>query len=88
MRDFENELETKLQPERTKIERKEFELELHMNKLEMQHQLLGRKREHERKLQITTLEKDDVRSQSTNSRDKSPFNWISKRKMSRIGPIR
>ena len=80
MSDFENEFKTKLQTERTQFEGKKLELEMHMREIEMQHQLRERERELKRKRQITILEKDDVRSQSTNARDKSPFNWISKRR--------
>ena len=78
MRDFENEFETKLQLERTQFERKKLELEMQMKEIEMQHQLRQKERELERHLQRTALEKDDLRSQSTKARDKSPFNWTPK----------
>ena len=80
MRDFKDELETKLRLERTHFGRKKLELEMELNELEMLHQLRERERELQRKLQTTTLEKDDVRSQSSKSLDNSPLNWISKKK--------
>ena len=46
-----------------------------MKQLESKHQLLEEEREQERKVKRTALENDDVRSQSTIARDKSPFNW-------------
>ena len=61
---------------------------MQMKKLEMQHQLWERKRELERKLQITTLEEDDLRSQTTKVRDNSPFIWIQKREMFLSEPVR
>ena len=78
MRDFENEFETKLQLERTHFERKKLELEMQMKKIEMKHQLREKERDLERQLQRTALEKDDLRSQSSKARDKSPFNWTPK----------
>ena len=44
-------------------------------KLETKHQLLEEDRELERKVKRAALENDDVRSQSTSAREKSPFNW-------------
>ena len=52
---------------------------MQMKELEMQHQLRQKERDLERQLQRTALEKDDLRSQSTKARDKSPFNWTPKR---------
>ena len=80
MGDLEKEFDTKLQLERIQFERKKLEREMQMKNLEMQRQLRERERELERKLQITTLEKDDILSQSTKARDNSPFNWISKKR--------
>ena len=74
-RDFENEFETKLQLERTQFERTKLELKMQMKELEMQHQLRRKERDLECRLQKTGLEKDDLHSQSTKARDKSPFNW-------------
>ena len=76
MKEFE--IERKLQIERAQFDRKRLELEMQMKKLEMQHQLWQKERDLERQLQRTALEKDDLRSQSTKVRDKSPFNWTPK----------
>ena len=48
---------------------------MQMTELETNHQLLKEGRELERKEKRPALENDDVRSQSTSARDKSPFNW-------------
>ena len=80
MMDFENDFETKLQIKKTQSKRKKLDLETQMKELEMQHQLREKEPELEHKSQITILEKDDVRSQSTKARDKSPFNWISRKR--------
>ena len=64
MKEFEIEFETKLQIERAQFDRKRLELEMQMKELEMQ---------------MKELEKE-LRSQSTKARDKSPFNWTSKRR--------
>ena len=50
-----------------------------MKEREMQRQLWERERALDRKLQITALEKDLLRSQSTNVHDKLPFNWTLKK---------
>ena len=76
--EFQIEFERKLQIERAQFDRKRLELELQMKELEMQHQLRQKERDLERQLQRTALEKDDLRSQSTKARDKSPFNWTPK----------
>ena len=80
----------KLQLERTQFERKKLKLELQMKELEMQHQLWESKQELERKLQITALKNDNVRSSSTKARDvTSRLSIISqKREMSLSGQIR
>ena len=67
-----------MQIERAQFDRKRMELEIQMKELEMQHQLRQKKRDLERQLQRTALEKDDLRSQPTKARDKSPFNWTPK----------
>ena len=51
-----------------------------MKKLETNHQPLNEERELERKVKRTALENDDVRSQSTSARDKSPFNWTPRKR--------
>ena len=78
MKEFEIEFEAKLQIERAQFDRKKLDLERQMKELEMQYQLREKERELERQLQRTALEKDDLRSQSTKARDKSPFNWTPK----------
>ena len=78
IREFEIEFETKLQIERAQFDRKRLELEMQMKELEMQHQLRQKERDLERQLQKTALEKEDLRSQSSKARDKSPFNWTPK----------
>ena len=78
IKEFEIEFERKLQIERAQFDRKRLELEMQMKELEMQHQLRQKERDLERQLQRTALEKDDLRSQSTKARDKSPFNWTPK----------
>ena len=67
-----------MQIERAQFDRKRMELEMQMKEIEKQHQLPQMKRDLERQLQRTALEKDDLRSQSTKARDKSPFNWTPK----------
>ena len=88
MKEFEIEFERKLQIERAQFDRKRLELELQMKELEMQHQLRQKERDLERQLQRTALEKDDLRSQSTKGREKSPFNGPQKGEMSRSARIR
>ena len=78
MKEFEIEFERKLQIERAQFDQKRLELETQMQELEMQHQLRQKEQDLERQLQKTALEKDDLLSQSTKARDKSPFNWTSK----------
>ena len=78
MKEFEIEFERKLQIERAQFDQKRLEVEMQMKELEMQHQLRQKERDLKRQLQRTALEKDDLRSQSTKARDKSPFNWTSK----------
>ena len=60
-----------------------------MKELETTHQLLEKERELEREVKRTALENDDVRSQSTSARDKSPFNWTPKNRdvSDRVGRI-
>ena len=57
---------------------------MQMTELETKHQQLEGERELERKVKKTALENDDVGSQSTSARDKSPFNWTSE--ISLTGP--
>ena len=78
LKEFEIDFERKLQIERAQFDRKRLELEMQMKELEMQHQLRQKERDLERQFQRTALEKDDLRSQSTKARDKSPFNWTPK----------
>ena len=77
-KEFEFEFETKLQIEPAQFDRKRLELEMQMKELEMQHQLREKERELERHLQRVALEKEDLRSESTRSCDKSTFNWTPK----------
>ena len=46
---------------------------MQIKQFEMQHQLWETEQDMERKLQVTALEEDDVRSLSTEARDKSPL---------------
>ena len=76
IRNFQKDFETKLQLEKTQFERQKLELEMKMKELEMPHQLREKHGKLERKLKITTLQKDDVLSQSAKACDMLPFNWI------------
>ena len=67
-----------MQIERAQFDRKRLYPEMQMKELEMQHQLRQKERDLKRQLQRIALEKDDLRSQSTKARDKSPFNWTPK----------
>ena len=80
MKKFYIEFETKMRLEQARFERRKLELEMQIKELETKHQLLEEERELERKVKRTALENDDVRSQSTSARDKSPFNWTPKRR--------
>ena len=71
---------TKLQLEQARFQRRNFELEVQMRKLETKHQLLQEEREHERKAYETALEDDNFCFQSTIPRDKSSFNWNVKKR--------
>ena len=51
-----------------------------MKELETKQQLLEEERELERKVKRTALKNDDARSQSTDARDKLPFNWTPKKR--------
>ena len=66
--------------EQERFEWMSLELEMQMKEMETKHQLMEEERELERKAKRTALENDDVRSQSTGARDKSPFNWTSKKR--------
>ena len=79
MKKFDIELETKMQMEQTRLERRKLELEMQMKELEIKHQLLVEERELERKVKRTALENNDARSQSTGAREISPFNWTPKK---------
>ena len=61
-----------------------LELGMQKKELETKQQLLEKKRELERKVKRTALENDDARSLSTGARDKSPLNWFSKKRVSRV----
>ena len=80
MKKFDIEFETKMRLEQARFERRKLELEMQMKELETKHQLLEEERELERKVKRTALENDDVRSQTTTARDKSPFNWTPKKR--------
>ena len=75
MKKFDIKFETKMRLEQKRFERRKLELEMQMKELETNHQLLKEQCELERKVKRTALENEDVRSQSTSARDKSPFNW-------------
>ena len=75
---FNIDFKTKLRLEQAQFDRRKLELEMQMKELETKHQLLEEERDLERKVKRTALENSDVRSQSTTSRDKSPFNWTLK----------
>ena len=80
MTKFDIEYETKMRLEQARFERRRLELEMQMKELETKHQLLEEERKLERKVNRTALENDDVRSQSTGARDKSPFNWTPRKR--------
>ena len=80
MKKFDIEFKTKVRLEKARFEKKRLELEMQMKELEGKHQPLEEERELERKVKRTTLENDDVRSQSTSDRYKSPFNWTTKKR--------
>ena len=80
MKKFDIEIASKMRMEQARVERRKLELEMQMTELETKHQLLEGERELERKVKRTALENDDARSQSTGIRDKSPFNWIPKKR--------
>ena len=80
MKKFDIKFETKMRLEQARFERKRLELEMQMKELDTKHQLLEEGRELEGEVKRTALENDDVRSQSTSARDKSPFNWNSKKR--------
>ena len=80
MRKFDIEIETKMRLEQARFEQRRLELEMQMKELETKHQPLEEERELERKVKRTALENDDVRSQSTSARDKSPFSWTPKKR--------
>ena len=78
MKKFDVEIETKMQLEQARFERRRLKLEMQMKELKTKHQLLEEKRELERKVKRTALENDDSRSQSTSAQDQSAFNWTPK----------
>ena len=80
MMKFYIEFETKMRLEQARFERKKLELHKQIKELETKHQLLEEEPELERKVKRTALEHDDVRSQSSSARDKSPFNWTPKKR--------
>ena len=80
MKKFDIEFGTKMRLEQARFERRKLELEMQMKELETKHQLLEEERELERKVKRTALENDDARSQSTGARDKSLFNWTSRKR--------
>ena len=77
---FEIELETKMQLEQARFELRWRKWEMQLKELETKHQVLEEDRELERKVKKKALENDDVPSQSTSARDKSPFNWAPKKR--------
>ena len=80
MKKFDIEFETNMRLEQARFKRRRLELEMQMKELETKHQLLEEERELQRRVERTALENDDARSQSTSARDKSPFNWIPKKR--------
>ena len=88
MKNFDIECETKMLLEQTRFERRKLELEMQMKELETKHQQLEEERELERKVKRTALDNDDARSQSTDARDKSPFNWTPKKRDASDGASR
>ena len=80
MKKIDIEFETKMRLEQAWFEQRSLELQMQMEELETKHQLLEEEHELELKVKRTALEKDDVRSQSTSARDKSPFNWTPKKR--------
>ena len=78
MKKIDIELKTKIGLEVPRFKGRRLGLEMQMKELKTKHQLLEKERELERKVMRLTLENDDVRSQSTSARDKSPFNWTPK----------
>ena len=86
MKKFDIEFKITMQLEQARFERRRLELEMQMKELKTKHQLQEEERELERKVKRTALENNDARSQSTSARDKSPFNWTTRREMSLTGP--
>ena len=84
---FDTKFETKMRSEQAPFEGTMLEQEMQLKELETKHQLLEEERELMLKVKRTTLENDDVRSQSTSARGKSPFNWISKKRDFSTGPV-
>ena len=80
MKKFDIEVKTKMRLEQARFEQRRLELEMQMKELENNHQVLEEERELERKVKRTALENDDVRSQSSSARDKSPFDWTPKKR--------
>ena len=76
MNKFEIEFKTKMRFEQARFERRRRKLEMQMRELQTKHQLLEEESELERKVKRTASENDDVRSQSTSARDKSPLKWM------------
>ena len=69
MKKIDKKLKTKMRLEQARFGWRNLELEMQMKKLEIKHQLIEGERELERKVKRTVLESEDVRSQSTISRD-------------------
>ena len=80
MKKFDIVFKTKMWLEQARFEWRRLVLDVQMRDLETKHQLLEEERELERKVKRTALENDDVRSQSTSARDKSPLNWTPKKR--------
>ena len=70
---------TQTRLEQAPFKRRKLELEMQRNELESKHNLLEVELELKRKVKRTVEENEDVRSQSTSARDKSPLNWSSKK---------
>ena len=80
MKKLDIEFETKMRLEQAQFEWRRLELEMQMKQVETEHQLLEEESELQHKVKRTTLQNDDVRSQSTSAGHKSLFNLIPKKR--------
>ena len=69
-----------MRQQQVRFQRRKLELEMQMSELETKHHLLEEDLELERKVKRKAIENDDVHSQSTCARDKSRFNWTTKKR--------